>query len=131
MKFFLKKILAGPNPLFGGLKTAVSIFGKSSHTWVEGEGMVHAVYFKQNESGDWIISYNNKYVQSQTLSLERERLKPGFIPALEGDSPAIFAAYLFNTVNSYIPFVYILYFSQNLTLRDLHSSTIKLKKLHF
>ncbi|PON94637.1 LOW QUALITY PROTEIN: Carotenoid oxygenase [Trema orientale] len=89
----------GPNPLFGGNKSTVSIFGQSSHTWVEGEGMVHAVYFKKLDDKlrhNWRISYKNRYVQSQTFKLEKQRNKPCFIPALEGDSTAIMAAYFVN-----------------------------------
>ncbi|GMN39972.1 hypothetical protein TIFTF001_009198 [Ficus carica] len=34
----------GPNPLVGGLKSTKSVFGKSNHICVEGEGMLHALY---------------------------------------------------------------------------------------
>ncbi|PON67800.1 Carotenoid oxygenase [Parasponia andersonii] len=91
----------GPNPLFGGNKSTVSIFGQSSHTWVEGEGMVHAVYFKKLDDKlghNWSISYKNRYVQSQTFKLEKQRNRPCFIPALEGDSTAIMAAFFVNTL---------------------------------
>ncbi|CBI27963.3 unnamed protein product, partial [Vitis vinifera] len=46
--------------------------------------------------GDWIISYKNRYVESETFKLEKQRNKPSFLPAVEGDSPAIIAAYLLN-----------------------------------
>ncbi|KAK9274380.1 hypothetical protein L1049_019194 [Liquidambar formosana] len=97
----------GPNPLFGSLKSTSSVFGRTSHAWVEGEGMLHAVYLKKNASGDWTASYNNRYVESETFKLEKQRNKPSFLPALIGDSPAIIAAYVLNglrfgTVNKYI-----------------------------
>ncbi|PSR91263.1 Carotenoid 9,10(9',10')-cleavage dioxygenase [Actinidia chinensis var. chinensis] len=58
--------------------------------------MLHAVYFKKNENGDWNVTYNNRYVESETFKIEKQRGKPSFIPALEGDSPAILAAYVLN-----------------------------------
>ncbi|BFG18553.1 hypothetical protein CerSpe_048300 [Prunus speciosa] len=98
----------GNNPLFGGLKSAVSIFGQSSHTWVEGEGMLHALYFKKDRDGSWIISYNNRYVETETFKLEKQKHnKPCFLPALEGDAAAVVAAYILNglrfgDVNKYL-----------------------------
>nr|XP_043613814.1 carotenoid 9,10(9',10')-cleavage dioxygenase 1-like [Erigeron canadensis] len=86
----------GPNPLFGGLKTTKSIFGRSSHIWVEGEGMLHAIYFKKETDGRWTVSYNNKHVETDTFKMEKQRNKPSFLPAIEGDSPAILSAYLLN-----------------------------------
>ncbi|XP_058075665.1 carotenoid 9,10(9',10')-cleavage dioxygenase 1-like [Magnolia sinica] len=97
----------GPNPLFGSLKSTVSILGRSSETWIEGEGMLHAVYFRKDNQGKWTVSYKNRYVESETYKLEKERKRPSFLPAIEGDSPAILAAYLLNhlrfgKVNKYI-----------------------------
>lgn len=89
---------AGPNPLFGGPKSTTSIFGKTSQSWIEGEGMLHAVHLKKNAHGTWTISYNNRYVESQTFKLEKQKNKPTFLPAVEGDSPAIIAAYVLNVV---------------------------------
>ncbi|RCV11293.1 hypothetical protein SETIT_2G174500v2 [Setaria italica] len=86
----------GSNPLFGALHSTASIFGKSWEIWVEGEGMLHALYFTKNTSGSWSVRYANRYVQSKTLRLERARQKPCFLPAIEGDSAAIIAAYIFN-----------------------------------
>lgn len=90
-------LIAGPNPLFGGLKSTKSVFGRSSHTWIEGEGMLHALYFSK-ESGNWILKYNNKHVETETYNFEKQRNRPSFLPALEGDSPAILSAYLLNMV---------------------------------
>uniref|UniRef100_A0A1D1Z9R2 Carotenoid 9,10(9',10')-cleavage dioxygenase 1 n=1 Tax=Anthurium amnicola TaxID=1678845 RepID=A0A1D1Z9R2_9ARAE len=97
----------GSNPLFGALQQTVSVFGRSSYTWVEGEGMLHALYFTKDAGGNWHVSYKNRYVESDTFTVERQRKKPCFLPALEGDSPAILAAYLLNQlrfgkVNKYI-----------------------------
>ncbi|KAL6296378.1 hypothetical protein ACE6H2_004520 [Prunus campanulata] len=89
----------GINPLFGGLKSAVSIFGQTQHTWVEGEGMLHALYFKKDGDGSWIISYNNRYVETETFKLEKQKHnKPCFLPALEGDA----AALRFGTINKHL-----------------------------
>ncbi|XP_060208324.1 carotenoid 9,10(9',10')-cleavage dioxygenase 1-like isoform X2 [Lycium barbarum] len=87
----------GSNPLFGGLKSTKSIFGKSSHVWIEGEGMLHAIYFtREKRRGTWNIFYNNKHVQTDTFKMEIHRKRPGFLPAIEGDSPAILLAYILN-----------------------------------
>lgn len=90
----------GPNPLFGGLKSTNSIFGRSSHIWVEGEGMLHALYFKKSNHGSWTVLYNNKHVETETYKLEKQRNKPLFLPAIEGNSLAILSAYLFNWLRS-------------------------------
>ncbi|XP_072968384.1 carotenoid 9,10(9',10')-cleavage dioxygenase 1-like [Typha angustifolia] len=87
----------GSNPQFGALHSAVSFLGRSSNIWVEGEGMLHALYFsKEPNTATWAISYNNRYIRSDTFVLEKARQKPCFIPAVEGDSPAILAAYILN-----------------------------------
>ncbi|CAK7353226.1 unnamed protein product [Dovyalis caffra] len=87
----------GPNPLFGGLKSTNSIFGKTAHIWIEGEGMLHALYFdKGGDGGSWTVRYNNKYVETETFKIEKQRNKPSFLPAIEGSPPAILLAYLFN-----------------------------------
>ncbi|ONI33839.1 hypothetical protein PRUPE_1G449100 [Prunus persica] len=98
----------GPNPLFGGLKSTKSIFGRSSHIWIEGEGMLHALYFSKDVSdGSWTVRYNNRHVETETFKLEKQRNKPSFLPAIGGDSPAILSAYLLNLlrfgkVNKYL-----------------------------
>uniref|UniRef100_A0A7N0SX73 Uncharacterized protein n=1 Tax=Kalanchoe fedtschenkoi TaxID=63787 RepID=A0A7N0SX73_KALFE len=87
----------GSNPLFGGFKSSKSILGQSNHTWIEGEGMLHAIYFnKSSNDSSWTVSYNNKYVHSETFKLEKQKKRPSFLPAIEGHSAAILAAYLFN-----------------------------------
>ncbi|XP_030543072.1 carotenoid 9,10(9',10')-cleavage dioxygenase 1-like [Rhodamnia argentea] len=88
----------GPNPLFGGLKSTKSVFGRSSHTWIDGEGMLHAVYIDKNSDGRWIVHYNNRHVETETYKLEKQRDRPSFLPAIEGDSPAILSAYLLNSL---------------------------------
>ncbi|KAJ6745611.1 DIOXYGENASE putative-RELATED [Salix koriyanagi] len=58
----------GPNPLFGGLKSTTSIFGKTGHIWIEGEGMLHALYFdKDNDGGGRTVVYKNKHVETETF----------------------------------------------------------------
>ncbi|GMY17588.1 carotenoid 9,10(9',10')-cleavage dioxygenase-like [Fagus crenata] len=97
----------GPNPLFGGLKMTKSMLGMSSHIWVEGEGMLHALYFKKDSDGSWNVVYNKRHVETETFKLEKQRKKPCFLPAIEGDSLSILSSYLLNLlrfgkVNKYI-----------------------------
>uniref|UniRef100_A0A5B7CCU4 Carotenoid 9,10(9',10')-cleavage dioxygenase 1-like n=1 Tax=Davidia involucrata TaxID=16924 RepID=A0A5B7CCU4_DAVIN len=88
----------GANPLFGGLKSTISMFGRSNHVWVEGEGMLHALYFTKDADGNWSFAYNNRFVESETFKMEKQRNKPSFLPAVEGDSLAILAAFLLNVL---------------------------------
>ena len=92
------EVSAGPNPLFGGLKSTFSIFGRSRDIWVEGEGMLHALYFMKDDHGDWTISYKNRYVDPETFKLKKQRNRPSFLPTAQGDSLAILAAVLLNLV---------------------------------
>ncbi|XP_019184911.1 PREDICTED: carotenoid 9,10(9',10')-cleavage dioxygenase 1-like isoform X2 [Ipomoea nil] len=87
----------GGNPIFGGLKIAESVFGKSSQLWVEGEGMIHAMYFKKDSNGHWNICYNNKHVQTGTFEVEKHRKRPAFLPTAEGDLLAVLSAILLNS----------------------------------
>ncbi|KAM4086461.1 hypothetical protein ACJW30_10G103100 [Castanea mollissima] len=95
----------GSNPLFGGQKSTMSMFGRSSQSWVEGEGMVHALYLNKDSDGSWNVAYNKKHVETETFKLEKQRNKPCFLPATEGDSPAILSAYMLNLVvaENYVP----------------------------
>ncbi|KAJ6856601.1 carotenoid 9,10(9',10')-cleavage dioxygenase-like [Populus alba x Populus x berolinensis] len=87
----------GPNPLFGGLKSTSSVFGKTGHMWIEGEGMLHALCFDKDSDGEtWTVLYNNRHVETETYKLEKQRDKPSFLPAIEGSPPAILLAYLLN-----------------------------------
>ncbi|XP_050230644.1 carotenoid 9,10(9',10')-cleavage dioxygenase 1-like [Mercurialis annua] len=86
----------GANPLFGGLKSTNSVFGRSSNIWVEGEGMVHALYFDKGSDGRWTVLYNNRYIETETFKLENERNRPCFLPATEGNPAAVLAAFFFN-----------------------------------
>ncbi|KAL3746757.1 hypothetical protein ACJRO7_015659 [Eucalyptus globulus] len=88
----------GPNPLFGCLQSTVSPLGITNETWVEGEGMLHALFFKRTGESDWSISYKNKYVESETFKLEKQRNRPSFIPAIEGDPLAVIAAFSLNRI---------------------------------
>ncbi|KAL0288586.1 UNVERIFIED_CONTAM: Carotenoid 9,10(9',10')-cleavage dioxygenase 1 [Sesamum angustifolium] len=99
-------IRIGSNPLHGAQKSAVSIFGKSNSIWVEGEGMIHALYFNKDHSSDgssWTTFYNNKYVTTDTFQLEKQRKKPVFLPATEGDPPAVLSAFLLNLMRFGVP----------------------------
>ncbi|GMI81426.1 carotenoid cleavage dioxygenase 1, CAROTENOID CLEAVAGE DIOXYGENASE 1 [Hibiscus trionum] len=86
----------GSNPVFGGLKSTKSIFGQSSPLWVEGEGMLHALYFSRDNNGGWTLIYNNRYVETDTFKLEKLRNKPSFLPAVHGDSLAVIFSFLLN-----------------------------------
>ncbi|XP_051151592.1 carotenoid 9,10(9',10')-cleavage dioxygenase-like [Andrographis paniculata] len=88
----------GANPVHGGLKSAVSIFGKTSCVWIEGEGMLHAVYFKREASGNWTITYNNRYVETETYLLEKEKNRPYILPAIEGNPSAVLMSFLLNSL---------------------------------
>ncbi|KAK3212978.1 hypothetical protein Dsin_017684 [Dipteronia sinensis] len=88
----------GSNPQFGSLQSTVSMFGRSSQIWVEGEGMIHALYLKKNACGQWAVSYNNRYVETETFKLQKQRNQPIFLPAVEGDSIAVAAGTLLNMV---------------------------------
>ncbi|CAM0908153.1 unnamed protein product [Alopecurus aequalis] len=87
----------GSNPLFGALHSSHSIFGKSHDIWVEGEGMLHALYFtKSSDDNTWSISYTNRYVQSDTYMLEKEKNRPCFLPSTDGDPRAMLVATVLN-----------------------------------
>ncbi|KAG4197796.1 hypothetical protein ERO13_A05G047200v2 [Gossypium hirsutum] len=88
----------GPNPLFGGLKSTKSVFGESGPIWVEGEGMLHALYFSKDINGNWTVVYNNRHVETDTFKLEKLRNKPSFLPAIQGDPLAVFTSFLLNLV---------------------------------
>ncbi|XP_048133966.1 carotenoid 9,10(9',10')-cleavage dioxygenase 1-like [Rhodamnia argentea] len=88
----------GPNPQFGCLQSAASPLGITNETWVEGEGMLHVLFFKKTCDSDWSISYKNKYIESETFKLEKQRNKPSFIPAIEGDPLAVLAAVSLNRI---------------------------------
>ncbi|EAZ06780.1 hypothetical protein OsI_29024 [Oryza sativa Indica Group] len=88
----------GGNPLYGALQSVSSIFGQSHNIWLEGEGMLHAVYFCKSNNSTWSISYNNRYVQSETFRIEKERQKPCFLPMTDGNPPAMLIASVLNTL---------------------------------
>ncbi|KAK2665265.1 hypothetical protein Ddye_003839 [Dipteronia dyeriana] len=59
-------------PVFRGLKSTKSMFGRSSHMWVKGEGILHALYFDRGtEEGTWTVVYNNRHVETETILLEK------------------------------------------------------------
>lgn len=90
----------GPNPIFGALHSSNSIFGKSHDIWLEGEGMLHALYFAKSSNNTWSISCTNRYVQTDTFRLEKGLQKPRFLPANDGDPPAMLIASVLNTVST-------------------------------
>ncbi|KAL6898100.1 hypothetical protein ACP4OV_006696 [Aristida adscensionis] len=74
----------GPNPLNPTQTIADSIFGSTAYMYYEGHGMLHAVYFKKSSQGEWKISYRNKYVDSDTFELEKEKNEVAFLPSADG-----------------------------------------------
>ncbi|MED6205397.1 hypothetical protein PIB30_017209 [Stylosanthes scabra] len=91
----------GANPLFGGLKSTKSFLGTSDSIWVEGEGMLHALYFKKkidenDGSTNYTLEYKNKYVETSSYKLEKQSTKPLFLPAVQGDSLAVLASVMLN-----------------------------------
>ncbi|XP_076895699.1 carotenoid 9,10(9',10')-cleavage dioxygenase 1-like [Bidens hawaiensis] len=86
----------GANPLFGGLKYAVSVFGKTDNIWIEGEGMLHALYFTKSAEGNWSFCYKNRYVETETYKMERDRKRPCFLPVVSGDPIAALASTILN-----------------------------------
>lgn len=65
--------------------------------------MLHALYFSKGLDGSWAVVYNNRPVETETFKLEKQRNKPLFLPAIEGDSPAVLSAYLLNMVGLAYP----------------------------
>ncbi|GJN29577.1 hypothetical protein PR202_gb17813 [Eleusine coracana subsp. coracana] len=87
---------AGPNPLNPKQTIADSIVGSTSYSYYEGHGMLHAVYFNKSSLGEWKISYQNKYVDSDTFQLERENHEVTFLPAVDGQPYATLVAFVLN-----------------------------------
>lgn len=90
--------MAGPNHVYPDLTAAVSVFGRTAYTCVEGDGMIHATYFSKDDEGNWNVSYKNKYVETESFLLEKKRNKKLFLPAAAGDPSAVLASFLINTV---------------------------------
>ncbi|KAJ1258158.1 hypothetical protein BS78_10G053000 [Paspalum vaginatum] len=88
----------GPNPLNPTQTISDSIFGSTSYTYYEGHGMLHAVYFNKRSLGEWKISYKNKYVDSDTFQLEREKNEVTFVPSADGQPYASLVAFAINTL---------------------------------
>ncbi|KAL3361240.1 hypothetical protein AABB24_014238 [Solanum stoloniferum] len=66
--------------------------------WVDGEGMLHALYLNKENGGKWKTFYKNKHVQTDSYNMEKDRNKPGFLPAIQGDSPTILLSNLLNVL---------------------------------
>ncbi|CAN6190803.1 unnamed protein product [Urochloa humidicola] len=86
----------GPNPLHPTQTVADSIFGSTSYMYYEGHGMLHAVYFNKSGLGEWKISYRNKFVDSDTFQLEREKNEVAFVPSADGQPYATLVAFVLN-----------------------------------
>lgn len=72
--------------------------------------MLHAVYFSKPNQGCRTISYNNRYVESETFNLDKQRSKLVFLPAIEGDPGAVVSAHLLNLVGRlYIHTLIVIY----------------------
>ncbi|CAL5044430.1 unnamed protein product [Urochloa decumbens] len=86
----------GPNPLHPTQTIADSIFGSTSYMYYEGHGMLHAMYFNKSSLGEWKISYRNKFVDSDTFQLEREKNEVAFVPSADGQPYATLVAFVLN-----------------------------------
>lgn len=60
--------------------------------------MLHALYLKKDNGGNWTSLYKNKFVETESYKLQKERNRPCFLPAVEGDPPAVIASFLLNLV---------------------------------
>jgi len=78
------------------------MMGRTKSVWVEGEGMLHALYFKRKNDGCYTIFYNNRYVQTVTYNLEKQSTNPLFLPAVKGDSLAVMCSMLLNWVSIFL-----------------------------
>ncbi|WOK97227.1 hypothetical protein Cni_G05935 [Canna indica] len=87
---------AGPNHMYPHQTAAVSVFGRTAYTWVEGEGVLHATYFSKDDEDKLRVSYKNKYVESETFLLEKKRNKKVLIPTIDGEPRATLAAFVVN-----------------------------------
>jgi len=60
--------------------------------------MLHALYFTRSSDGTaaWSISYANRYVQSDSYTIERARQRPCFLSVTKGNPLAMLAASLLN-----------------------------------
>lgn len=65
--------------------------------------MLHAVYFNKSSQGKWKISYRNKFVDSDTFQLEREKNEVAFVPSVDGQPYAILVAFVLNIVCLTLP----------------------------
>lgn len=64
------------------------------------EKACHALYFTKSSNNTWSISYNNRYVQSDTFRLEKGLKKPCFPPTTDGDPTAILISGVLNNVST-------------------------------
>ncbi|KQJ98059.1 hypothetical protein BRADI_3g34720v3 [Brachypodium distachyon] len=94
----------GSNPQFGALHNVDSVFGRSENVWVEGEGMVHAVYFSKSSTSTWSVHYAKRYVQSDTFKLGKRRQRPFALPVATGEPTAMLAGYALNMLRLGKPF---------------------------
>lgn len=61
--------------------------------------MLHALYFNKSSVGEWRILYKNKYVDTDTFKLEREKNKLAFVPSADGQPYATLVAFILNMVS--------------------------------
>ncbi|XP_042390613.1 carotenoid 9,10(9',10')-cleavage dioxygenase 1-like isoform X2 [Zingiber officinale] len=60
--------------------------------------MIHATYFSKDGEGNWNVSYKNKYVETESFLLEKNRKKKLFLPTITGDPSAVLASFYTNMV---------------------------------
>lgn len=86
------------NPMFGALQSVTSPFGTSKEIWVEGDEMLHALFFEKSNDSNWRVLYKNKFVEYETYNDEKKRNKPRLLPAIEGNPTPLLASIFLNQV---------------------------------
>jgi len=82
----------GSNPHFADKITAISPLRRSS---------IQFTYFKKVKEGVWSLSYKNKYIEAETFLMEKEGTKVLFLPATQGQPPAVLLAFILNMARNF------------------------------
>jgi len=73
----------GPNPRFPTVNVETPVIGQTAHHWFEGDGMLHAIYFKGG-----VCSYRNRYVRTKDFCLEELNGGPLYRPTVQVTPPS-------------------------------------------
>ncbi|KAK1290367.1 Carotenoid 9,10(9',10')-cleavage dioxygenase [Acorus calamus] len=91
----------GPNFLYPNKMATKSIFGRASFSLFQGDGMLHATTFDRGNNREWKLSYKNRYAEADTFFMEKERNRPLFLPASEGEPHALMVATFLNMASKF------------------------------